>query len=227
MGFLENLAKGFVRSAVNQVGRDTGKVVSNKIYGDAHATPIRGINLTDGIYYDETNDTPIPEAEFVSRLHKEGYRISYFSSNPIYKWIVWMLAIPVTGFMKYCWGDYYAMIPAGLLILAALLKILIAKNVMRVYQYKELTTYKRDNRYRDGKRFAGFSKAKIDYELKPTKDFLIKSSLISIVYIFFAIWMYWTAYNINSVEGLDMWIYILKSSIPVIGLLSVMHILLR
>lgn len=39
MGFIENLAKGFVRSAVNQVGRDTGKVVSNKIYGNAHARP--------------------------------------------------------------------------------------------------------------------------------------------------------------------------------------------
>ena len=30
MNFLTNLAKGFVRSAVNQVGKDTGKIVSNK-----------------------------------------------------------------------------------------------------------------------------------------------------------------------------------------------------
>lgn len=39
--FLGQLAKGFVRSAVNQVGRDGGRVISNQIYGDAHSTPIR------------------------------------------------------------------------------------------------------------------------------------------------------------------------------------------
>lgn len=41
--FTEDLAKGFIRSAVNQVGRDGGKVISNSIYGNAHSTPIRGI----------------------------------------------------------------------------------------------------------------------------------------------------------------------------------------
>jgi len=41
MSFLNNLFKGFVRSSVNQVGRDGGRVISNKLYGDAHSTPIR------------------------------------------------------------------------------------------------------------------------------------------------------------------------------------------
>lgn len=41
MAFLNDLAKGFVRSAVNQVGRDGGKVISNQVYGNQHATPIR------------------------------------------------------------------------------------------------------------------------------------------------------------------------------------------
>lgn len=40
MSFLASLAKGFIRSAVNQVGRDGGKVVSNNIYGNMHSTPI-------------------------------------------------------------------------------------------------------------------------------------------------------------------------------------------
>ena len=40
MGFLDGLFKGFVRSAVNQVGRDGGKVISNKIYKGGHSTPI-------------------------------------------------------------------------------------------------------------------------------------------------------------------------------------------
>jgi hypothetical protein len=41
MSYLNNLAKGFVRSAVNQVGRDGGKVISNQVYGNAHSTPLR------------------------------------------------------------------------------------------------------------------------------------------------------------------------------------------
>jgi len=40
--FGTQLFKGFFRSAVQQVGRDGGKVISNKVYKDAHSTPIRG-----------------------------------------------------------------------------------------------------------------------------------------------------------------------------------------
>lgn len=42
--FLGNLAKGFVRSAVNQVGRDAGRCVSNNVYGDRHSTPYRNVS---------------------------------------------------------------------------------------------------------------------------------------------------------------------------------------
>ena len=42
--FINELAKGFVRSAVNQVGRDAGRVVSNNIYGDAHSIPHRTVS---------------------------------------------------------------------------------------------------------------------------------------------------------------------------------------
>lgn len=41
--FLNSLGKGFIRSAVNQVGRDYGKTISNQIFGDAHATPVRAV----------------------------------------------------------------------------------------------------------------------------------------------------------------------------------------
>lgn len=42
--FINGLAKGFIRSAVNQVGRDAGRVVSNNIYGDAHSIPHRNVS---------------------------------------------------------------------------------------------------------------------------------------------------------------------------------------
>lgn len=38
---MNSLCKGFIRSAVNQVGRDYGRTISNQIFGDAHATPVR------------------------------------------------------------------------------------------------------------------------------------------------------------------------------------------
>lgn len=41
--YLGQLGRWFVRSAVGQVGRDGGRVISNQIYGDAHSTPIRGV----------------------------------------------------------------------------------------------------------------------------------------------------------------------------------------
>ena len=39
MSYLNNLAKGFVKSAVNQVGREGGKVISNQIYGNVYTKP--------------------------------------------------------------------------------------------------------------------------------------------------------------------------------------------
>lgn len=38
--FAKDLAKGFVRSAVNQVGRDGGRVISNQIYNDRNYVPV-------------------------------------------------------------------------------------------------------------------------------------------------------------------------------------------
>lgn len=49
MGFGKDLAKGFIRSAVNQVGRDGGKVVSNNIYGNKHSTPVN-VNGKESLY---------------------------------------------------------------------------------------------------------------------------------------------------------------------------------
>ncbi|RTY80624.1 hypothetical protein EKL97_10160 [Flavobacterium sp. LS1P28] len=61
MSFINNLAKGFVRSVVNQVGRDGGKVISNKVYGNSHSTPIK-IAGSNNIY---TSDNLIEEKECV------------------------------------------------------------------------------------------------------------------------------------------------------------------
>lgn len=65
MSFIGNLAKGFIRSAVNQVGRDGGKVISNKVYGNAHSTPIRGVSNISNAYDGDTS-VGYEEQEFVN-----------------------------------------------------------------------------------------------------------------------------------------------------------------
>ena len=42
-----SLGQTFIKSMVRQVGRDAGKVVSNKAFGDSHATPIRMVQSSD------------------------------------------------------------------------------------------------------------------------------------------------------------------------------------
>lgn len=44
--FATQLAKGFVRSAVNQVGRDGGRVLSNQIYGNRNYINVRGVDAS-------------------------------------------------------------------------------------------------------------------------------------------------------------------------------------
>ena len=62
--FTEDLAKGFIRSAVNQVGRDGGKVISNSIYGNAHSPPRRGIGIyTHNQFFEESTYELISPAE--------------------------------------------------------------------------------------------------------------------------------------------------------------------
>ena len=53
--FLEQLGRSFVRSAVNQVGRDSGKVVSNYLYGDKHATPRRIVTSKSSDFVDSAS----------------------------------------------------------------------------------------------------------------------------------------------------------------------------
>ncbi len=51
-----NLFSSFIRSAVNQVGRDGGRVVSNAIYGDKHSIPVRSVG---GNSYAQSTYIPI------------------------------------------------------------------------------------------------------------------------------------------------------------------------
>lgn len=146
MGLLTNLGKGFIRSTINQVGRDTGKVISNNIYGDAHSTPYRRVG-------DNTQQTMIDEN-------------TQFSDGAIRE-------IPKSGFWKKCLYAfllYLAFIMAGGLYMVFPLLVIIPPAIVAYVGYRRshkeqyyvnivenitTPTYVPDARYKDGRRYAG------------------------------------------------------------------------
>ena len=92
--FTEDLAKGFIRSAVNQVGRDGGKVISNSIYGNAHSTPIRGIGKnTHNQFFDESTNEVISPEELRLRAEAEGFQVSLFRYNAGIKIVLYIVSL--------------------------------------------------------------------------------------------------------------------------------------
>lgn len=80
MSFLQELGKGFIRSAVNQVGRDGGKVISNAIYGDAHATPIRKVGQsTSGTYFDTETNQQLTFQQLLQYAASDGWKPEHSS----------------------------------------------------------------------------------------------------------------------------------------------------
>ena len=66
--FATQLAKGFVRSTVNQVGRQTGNVIANNMYGNAHSVPVRtigGYNYNPNKNYTVSDPIEQTEPQFI------------------------------------------------------------------------------------------------------------------------------------------------------------------
>ena len=66
----QSLLEKFISSAVRQVGKDTGKVISNGLYGDAHATPVRHIKS-------EPPKSSLPKPKTVKEILEEQRNGTY------------------------------------------------------------------------------------------------------------------------------------------------------
>lgn len=143
MSFLENLAKGFIRSAVNQVGRDGGKVISNNVYGDKHSTPIRSTNNEINNFITENNSQTLDRAD----LLKEGFKEELMGNSIMMNIfiVIGSFALPILGSL------YWTII--GL--------INLFKNTTKFYIYKQQSVYKSDRRYSTGKRLDGYQNVKV------------------------------------------------------------------
>lgn len=90
------LVNQFISAAVRQVGRDGGRIISNKIYGNKHATKISVID--ENVNYNSSKDI----LSYDELGYKEGEKICSFISYPKltllrWLWIIFIVPIPILG----------------------------------------------------------------------------------------------------------------------------------
>lgn len=222
MSFLGNLAKGFVRSTVNQVGRDTGRVISNKIYGDKHSTPVRGIIYSDGNYYNKDSNELISSEEFNHKLNEDGYKIQHFTSNPFVKAFLWCMGLIATIFINIYEGGYWIFLAPGMLSIMGTLKLLASFKTMTIYKNTNVGMYKTDMRHKEGKKYVGDTQQEIEYEVMPTKSYKIDMIIICIVYILLAIYMY-----ISANESINNYTHWLKPCLIALIVILSLHVFMK
>lgn len=129
MGFGKDLTKGLIRSAVNQVGRDTGKVVSNQLYGDAHSVPHRSVGGSGQPEFVGTNEHEVR----IERCEPPSGVLIFFHVFIAFLFNLFgAIALLIYGYSR--WQSRYRV------------------KGWRVYS---VPTYHRDGRYRDGMRYTG------------------------------------------------------------------------
>ena len=165
--FISDLGKGFVRSAVNQVGRDGGRVISNAVYGDAHAIPIRGIyqNKSNQYFDDATNEVISPE-ELRKRAEEEGFNVSICKYKTSTK-VVW-----------YIISLFFSFILLSSIILFVFGKYVFMRKKITMAQYVS------DKRYKTGNRLSGYSEEEINIKVpcnQSERGSLIKVGLLYII----------------------------------------------
>lgn len=144
MSFLQRLIKGFIRSAVNQVGRDGGKVISNQIYGDAHSTPYRRVDASAPM---TDHDADIEE-EAIREIPKSG-----FWKKCLYAFLLYV----ATAFSAALFAVFplLCVIPPLLVALVGYRRLHKDKYTVRLIRYTSIPTYTTDRRYKNGRRYAG------------------------------------------------------------------------
>lgn len=172
MGLLSQLGKDFVRSAVRQVGRDGGKIISNKIYGDAHSTPVRNVGEEHACHVSSDIQDASKMIEFkcygIMNLdgRKRAEASGYTPKGNINHWDGFFgvaCFIFVFGIMFYC--SAYSKPMMVFLVAIVLARAFVkfrTKSRKLIKPYRQMT-YEQDNRCKTGRRYAG--DVLIDHEI--------------------------------------------------------------
>lgn len=171
MGFLNDLGKGVIRSAVNQVGRDAGRVVSNQLYGDAHSTPYRRAGYESKCFIDESSEEVLYE--------------QYKTQN----------------FLFHCLIAFLFNVAGGIALLLYSLNLRKKANIVRGKRFLTYKTYVTDNRYKDGLRYNGnitrsipFVRAANDEQMEKNKKVARNYLIAGIVLIIYGVILWTVAY---------------------------------
>lgn len=156
--FINGLARGFIRSAVNQVGRDAGRVVSNQIYGDAHSIPHR--NVSAGGAGRITGVGKVEDERTVIIEPSEGKAIA---------WCVVAL--------------FFNFLGAAILLVVGYRK-LKNKYVASAWHYESQTVYVADGRYKTGERYDGHQLSKRKIEVSADEFMIEKNEKIAKIYLY-------------------------------------------
>jgi hypothetical protein len=167
MSFVNALVKGFVRSAVNQVGRDGGKVISNKIYNNGHSSPYRGIKQ------ESTNR---------DQLIDSGYKEPKFLSST---WILYPFLLLGYSILPFI-GPVLLLTQSGKYFL---------KKKSRLYMYEQTPVYKSDRRFSTGKKIVGYNNTRtghIDVDIKKGEKalYMTKGVLYLLLGLILSYWHY-------------------------------------
>ncbi len=165
--FIDSLAKGFVRSAVNQVGRDAGKVVSNGVYGDAHSTPYRRVNgSSNGSSYNRQAE------EFDGGCDSSALQIiEPTSTGKAILYSVVGIIFNVVGFFFLVYNGYSKI-----------------KNAGRVtaYRYETRNVYVEDRRYKTGSRLDHKETSRRKVYQQASEDEEAQNRLVGKIYLYTA-----------------------------------------
>lgn len=157
--FINGLAKGFVRSAVNQVGRDAGRVVSNQLYGDAHSTPHRNVSAGGA-----------GRVSSVGQVEDEG--IQPIVPSVCVAWI-W-------GFVGFLFS-----IIGGVILLIVGYRKLKRKYTAYGCQYESRAVYVADGRYKRGERYDGHQLYRRRVEIEADEYIIARNEKIAKIYLYF------------------------------------------
>ena len=157
--FINGLAKGFVRSAVNQVGRDAGRVVSNNIYGDAHSIPHRNVSAGG-----------TGRITGVGQVEDEGIQ-------PI------VPSVGAAWFWGFC-GFVFSII-GGVILLIVGYRKLKNKNTAYGWQYTSQAVYVADGRYKTGERYDGHQLTRRKVEIEADDYIMARNEKIAKIYLYF------------------------------------------
>lgn len=157
--FINGLAKGFIRSAVNQVGRDAGRVVSNNIYGDAHSIPHR--NVSDG---------GAGRVSSVGKVEDEGIQPIVPSVGAAWFWGFFGLVFSIIG---------------GVILLIVGYRKLKNKYTAYGWQYESRAVYVADGRYKRGERYDGHQLSRRKVEIEADDYIIARNEKIAKIYLYF------------------------------------------